>query len=738
MLFGNLPRRWSATHTGAVACVMGRRWARTFLLAMPLFVAPVFAEETDEYPTIPVESTDPAIQLDPLLVTGDSATLPRYVSDRGDSATKMEVPLVETPQSISVITLERMRDLGATSLQEALRYTAGVRADAYGLDSRSDSAVIRGTDFIQYQDGLRALFGSFNNTRPDPYALQSVEVIRGPASVLYGQGSSGGTVNLTSKRPLAEFAHELVLQSGSHDRKQVAIDTTGPLISSGSLLYRLVAMTRESETQVDFVRDDRWFVAPSLSWSPTEWLQWTVLGHFQRDESGSTTAFLPWEGVVLPNPNGWIPTERFVSEPDFDRYYTEQSAVTSILDVEIGDILRFRQNLRYLDSGADYRSLFPNIYTGDPYQFDPLQRRRVLRVAFTSDVETQAITADQQLLAQWRWGPIEQQVLAGFDTTRVRINDVRAQSSVLQILAQGRFDLYDPVYGRFIVPTAAAQPELIVRQNGWYLQDQIRFGQHWIALLGMRRDSASSQTAGSTTIDDSETSLRAGLLYHRNSWAPYVSYSESFLPVTSLDADGNPFKPVRGRQLEGGIKYQPDGGQSLVTLAAFEIEEKNRLAPGDTPFVQKQLGLATIRGIEVEALTHWRETLDLMLNFTWLDAWSDDGEQAGDARIKFLASTPERFGGVWLRWHFALFGQPGFSLGAGARYTAAIPDQTGTVEAPANTLFDAMAAFETEHWRFAINGTNLEDERVVAACIERGDCFYGSRRNVVGTLSYRF
>lgn len=699
-------------------------------------VEPVRAEpEPESQPETASEPTEPSQRLDEVIVTGDSGALSPYVASSGSSATKTDTALIETPQSVSVLTEERLRDLGALTLQDALRYSAGVRSDAYGLDSRGDFAIIRGTEYVPYRDGLRSVFGFYNNVRPDVYALDSVEVLRGPSSVLYGQGSSGGMVNVVSKRPKASAHHELRAESGDYARRQLALDSTAPLTSDAGLQYRVVALTRESATQVDFVGDDRWFVAPSLTWNPAPWLRWTLLGNFQRDQTGSSTAFLPWEGTIEANRNGQIPTNRFVSEPDFDAYDTRQNAGTSLLEIALGDTWNLQQSLRYSDSGTHYRSLFPNIYTGDPYLLDPLRRRSVLRVAYASDASARALTADQRLRARWTWGAVEQTLLVGVDTTHVRLHSVEGTSTPAQVIRQGGFDLYEPIYGNYIAPTQVDLPVLKLRQTGFYVQDQLRIGEQFIALLGARRDQARSHQDGSPATEDAETSLRAGLLYHFDAgWAPYASYSESFDPVAGFDAQDQPFQPVRGQQLEAGLKFQPEGGSTLLTFATFRIEEKNRLAPGESPAEQKQLGRSEIRGFELEAATTVLERLDLLASYTRLKGYSDEGPNAGEARYKNLVAVPRDAASAWLHWRLGL----GFSIGAGARYTSALPDESSTVEVPAVTLFDAMASWETEHWRLAINGSNLEDETVLAVCLERGDCFYGPRRNVVGSLSYRF
>ncbi len=718
-----------------------------------------------DYESIPVDSQraeqreavkGEAVQLETVIVEGQFDT--RYDNSQASSGTKTDTALIDTAQSISVISREQLDDLGSLTLQEALRYSAGVRSDAYGLDSRVDSVFVRGASPIQYVDGLRQLFGYYNNTRPDPYVLERIEVVKGPASVLYGQGTTGGIVALTSKRPQADGAGELRLEYGEYDRRQVSFDGTGG-IAGDQLMARLVALKRESDTQVDYVSDDRWVLAPSITFAPSDTFKWTLLGNFQKDNGGATTAFLPWSGTIYDNPNGKIPTSRFTSEPDFDRYDTEQKSVTSLIEWQLNDALTLRQNLRYSDSSADYRTLFPNVYVNldptdphNPYFPDP-QQRRVLRIATITESDAKAWLSDHQAHLRWSFAGVEHQLLVGVEALGSKIDEVYGQSSVAQIAAQlltGGFDLYDPVYGRpFAVPATAARPRQTVQQTGVYFQDQLRFGDGWVGTLGVRRDWAETEQ-NDVRNRDAQTSLRAGLLYHAAiGLAPYVSYSESFQPTPGAGEPaqgqtvGAPFEPQLGRQWEAGLRYELPGGMGLLSLAAFDIEEKNRLSPGSNPAYNIQLGESRIKGAEFEAQTTLFRTLDLIASLTWLDAGSfedvpdaDTGETVREESK--LASVPERMASLWARWRFSIFGLPGFSVGAGARHTGGTTDESGSIEIPEVTLFDAMASWESRHWRVQVNGSNLEDETVIATCLERGDCFYGARRNVVGSLTYRF
>ena len=178
-----------------------------------------------------------------------------YLANQSGTGTKTDTPLRETPQSITVVTADRVTDQGALTVQESLRYVPGVFADAYGPDSRGDYPRIRGQDPNIYLDGTRVVNTfSFNEWRPDPYTLERIEVLRGPASVLYGDTSTAGLLNLISKRPQAEASNEIGVQFGSFNRKQVQMDSTGKLTKDGEWLYRFVGVFRDSGTQTDFVR----------------------------------------------------------------------------------------------------------------------------------------------------------------------------------------------------------------------------------------------------------------------------------------------------------------------------------------------------------------------------------------------------------------------------------------------------------------------------------------------------
>ena len=206
-----------------------------------------------------------------------------YAAKETTTGIKTDTPLREVPQSVSVIGAEQIRDQGAQSVQDALRYVPGVVADAYGNDSRNDGSFIRGTDPSEFLDGLRHNFNYYAfKYRIEPYFMERVEVLRGPSSVLYGQSAVGGLINAVSKLPQDKQAGEIGVEYGTFDFKQVKFDTTGLVTSDGKWSYRLSGLARDSETQVDFVDDDRYALQPAITYRPTNDTSITVLGNLQK------------------------------------------------------------------------------------------------------------------------------------------------------------------------------------------------------------------------------------------------------------------------------------------------------------------------------------------------------------------------------------------------------------------------------------------------------------------------
>jgi len=719
-------------------------WAVLACLSLPAGAQETPAESTEGLPEVTVRGA----------ARKETAVGPvrGYVAKRSATATKTDTPLIETPQSVTVITHDAFEEQGALTAADTVRYSAGVNSTYF--DSRVDSFQVRGGSPAQYLDGLLRASGSYNTTRPDPYTLERVEVLRGPSSVLYGQGGIGGVLNMVSKRPQKAAQREIQLQAGNHDRYQVAADLTGPLNEEATWLYRLVAVGRESGTQVDQVRNDRRLIAPSLTWSPSNDTEVVLQALYQKDKSGSLIEFFPWKGTLYANPNGQIPFNTFISEPGFDRYDTEQTAFGYQARHRLTPDWTVRQNLRIARSDVDYRTMYTSFTaaTTPPRPARPVFDSNGRTV--TRDVSIQLNSAaldmlDTQLEGKLRAGGWEHTLLVGLDGQRARTEQSTGRSVSLP------FDVYAPVYGSgYTVPTVTAQPGTTQHQWGLYAQDQIKVGQHWATTLGLRRDEARTTVDGRPLLgaDVGATTKRAGLVYLTdNGWAPYISYSESFQPLTGVDFYGTPFKPQEGKQWEAGLKYQPGDKRVLYTLSVYDLYDKNRKTTDPTNASNSiQMGKVHVKGLELEARGALTEQWDWVGSYAYTDArvaesnsrtpiFDMDGNPLGSVAEKGtrLSGTPKHTASAWLSHGMAL-GTGRLKVGAGARYIGASTDGTDRNEVPDVTLIDAMVAYDIGTWRWALNVNNLTDKAYLTTCLARGDCFLGQGRTMVATAAYRF
>lgn len=362
-----------------------------------------------------------------------------YVATRSATGTKTDTPIMETPQSISVIGVEQMRDQGVQTIQEAVRYTPGVFADGFGLDTRNDYAIIRGVPAAYFVDGLQTQITSgsyFNTVQIEPYALERIEVLRGPSSMLYGATSAGGIINGISKRPTLEPFAEVGVDYGSFDFRQIRGDVSGPLTKDGKWYYRITGLGRESDTQVDYVNNDRFMIQPAISYRPNDNTDVTFIANIRKDDSGSVQQFLPPEGTLFPNINGRIiPRDTFTGEPG-DYYDTEQQTATLLIDHKFNSKLKFHSGLRYAHTENEYDSTLPalltptrfgfvnqpfvgflgtNLITPDYAPFLDADQEEVARVRFIQNTETEVFNQDTFLTGEINTGRINHEITGGVD-----------------------------------------------------------------------------------------------------------------------------------------------------------------------------------------------------------------------------------------------------------------------------------------------------------------------------------
>lgn len=703
--------------------------------------------ETTETPAS-APATQPADQATALpevkaRVSRETATgpVPGYRATRSATATKTDTPLNEVPQSISVITAEQVTDQASQTLQDALRYTAGVRSEMYGVDNRGDWFSMRGgSEGSTLLDGLRLpLTGWWGVLRNEPYAFERIEVLRGPASVVAGQNGPGGVVNLVSKRPLSEPLREVAVQFGSHDHKQLSADLSGPVNEDGSLLYRVVALTKDSGTQVDHAFDKRNFVAPSLTWRPNADVQLTAFAEYQRDESGNVNAFYPYQGTLLPAPNGPLPYDTFIGEPDWDTYGGERTRLGYHFELRLDDDWTLRQNLRHDRIDGELRTMYAAWWDGfvDATGTADPNGTYLNRVWYANDDTGRISNADLTLEGRLRFGKVQHTLLASVDGMSMKSDHWEWADGAATPL-----DVYHPVFGSFPLPPLdradSGLTHTKARRWGVLLQDQIKFDERWVVVGALRHDKSRNNDQ-----QDSATTKNLGVVFLADGgWSPYASYSESFEPITdSTSASGEPFKPLRGKQIEAGVKWQPANPRVSASAAVFKLKETNRLVddPGtQDPNDQMQAGEITSKGFELEVaanLPAW----DLTASYTYIDARTTESTNT-NVLDQQLYGIPRNAAALWALYKFGAQGLPGLRAGLGVRYN----DDVGTGDAsvngtvPAVTLLDALIAYDSGSWRLALNANNLTDKTYLAGCLARGDCWFGGKRKVIGTVAYRF
>lgn len=660
-----------------------------------------------------------------------------YLATQSGTGTKTDTPLNQTAQSISVVSAERVRDQGVANIQETLRYVPGVFAEPGGVDSRNDYFKVRGQDPNVYLDGTRVNNrNEFNEWRVDPYMLERIEVFRGPASVLYGDTSTAGLVNLISKRPQAELRNEIGVSFDNFGRKQTQMDSTGKLTKDGEWLYRFVGLFRESGTQVDYVPDNRILLSPSLTWRPTTNTSWTVLGTYQKDRTGTTNGFLPREGTLDPSINGYIPRNRFVGDPNTDLYQTETGAISSIFEHEFNEAVKFTQNLRYAHVDGIYRSVYANAFATDPFLSDP-SRRSVGRYSSNQESSRDNFTIDNNIQVKALTGALSHKILFGVD-----YRDVNTRAAIGSTGPDGvpTIDLYSPAYTSVALPSLMALPELRQTQTGLYAQDQMRLGP-WLTTLGVRQDYASTRQTGADS-DRSATTGRASLMYETAyGFNPYVTWAQSFNPVYASSTYSSacvsgPCKDQRGEIYEVGFKYNPMRSLA-INGAIYDTVEKNRLSASNDPnnlFASSQIGQVRIRGAELEVIGKVTSDLDIIASYSYINAKVERGDNVG----KSVEGVPSNQASLWGKYRLTDIGLRDVTVGAGVRYIGTSYDETNLINIPSYTLFDMMLAYDPGPYRLQLNVNNIGDERYVAACYARGDCYYGLGRTVLGTATYRF
>lgn len=664
-----------------------------------------------------------------VVVTGDPAG--GYQAPDATTATKTDTPVRDIPQSIQVVPQQVLEDQQVTGLNEALRNVSGVAQGNQSSRSVFDLFLIRGfTTRSIFRNGLRDdtnITGGSATTN-----IERIEVLKGPSSVLYGRGGPGGTINIVTKQPQSEPSYLIEATGGNYDTYGGSLDFTGPLNDSKNLLYRLNASVLHTDNFIDFGRSERYFIAPVLTWligqDTTLSFEAEYLDVQQPNDQG-----LPARGTVLPNPNGELPLNRQLGEPEyaprnrrtlrlgynFEHRFNQDWLIRNAFGVSfqrIDEFLVFSTSLR-----PDNRTL----------------NRRVTDVdIFIKDI----YSLDTNIVGNFNTGGIQHKLLVGFDLSREYNRGTTTFKTIAPI------DIFNPVYGaRAGAVTTTFNDQDVTDGLGIYLQDQISLADNLKFLLGGRFDIVEQRfkdfldSSSNSTQKSEAFSPRVGIVYQPiEPISLYASYSRSFNPVTGTTVSGNLFQPERGTQYEVGVKADLLGGRLSSTLAFYDLTRTNVTTPDlDNPGFNIQTGEQKSQGIELdvvgEILPGWR----VIASYAYTDSRieKDNRFEVGNR----LNNVPEHSASLWTTYEIQNGTLQGLGFGAGVFYVGEREaDLANTFSLPSYLRTDAAVYYKRNNFRASVNVYNLFDIDYFETASGNVNVYPGSPLTVRATLGWEF
>lgn len=649
-----------------------------------------------------------------------------YNPSSATTATRTDTPLRNVPQSIQVIPQQVVEDQQAITLQELLRNAAGVAPGPNQINSSNlESFFIRG---FNQSTLFRNGFPTRSTGPQDLAGVERVEILRGPASVLYGQIEPGGVVNVVTKKPLSEPFYEVSGQVGSYDFYRPSFDVSGLLSEDGSASYRLNLAYTNSDSFRDFVESESIYVAPVVSLQFSENTSLVLDLEYLDDHR-------TWdEGVpVIGDRPGDVPIEQFFGDPDDFREV--QDIFTGYeLRHEFNQNWKLRNAFRYHNFQLDREYLFIGSFQDD--------NRTLNRDFVENSLETEEFNLVTDVTGEFSTGSLDHVLLIGLDLRRQTVSNDGAFGPGTPI------DIFAPV-NESPVPTDLEEfaNREVVEWAGLYVQDQISILENLDVLIGGRFDIVSQSSEDLLDPDndadqqDEAFSPRVGFVYRPiEPISLYASYSRSFSPEAGFTADGSPFDPTRGEQFEVGVKTELLDGRLSSTLAFYDLRKRNIVVddPDNSGF-SIQVGEQRNQGIEFDVSGEILPGLNVIATYAYIDAvFEDASEVFNDNRPN---NVPRHSGSLWLAYEFQEGDLQGLGLGAGAFFVGDRPGD-GTFSLPSYTTVDLAGWYEfsigSSDARVQLNVKNLFDTEYYEGTNRRTRTFPGDPLTVLGSISIQF
>jgi iron complex outermembrane receptor protein len=664
-----------------------------------------------------------------LVVTGEQEA--GYGTESATAATKTDTQLRDIPQSIQVVPRKVIEDQGITEIIDAVKNVSGVINRA-GFGGIADDYNIRGFDnFDKLRDGF---VSSFSEIAPNN--IERVEVLKGPASVLYGQFEPGGIINYVTKQPLDQPYYAAEFTVGSYAFYEPSLDISGPLTNDKRLKYRLNASYRNSGSFVDFVNREVFQIAPTLTYQIAKNTKLTFSYEYIKSD-GTFYDGLPVDPVLFQ-----LPRDRFIGEPS-NSLKQESNTINLILDH------KFSKNWE-IRSGFSAQLFNLNNFAFRPTSVEP--DGQTLNRFFQADIlyDFNTYTFQTDVIGRFKTGPIQHQLLFGINLQRQTFDDYQLYAIAPPL------DLFNPVYGApapTIFDDGPLRSKSLRNTVGLYLQDQITLLPNLKLLVGGRYDFITQNNTdiffdldGVTPLGPPEKSTnnsqafspRVGLVYQPiEPVSLYASFSQSFVPSFNRDRNNDFLPPSRGTQYEVGVRTEFLNRKVAANLAAYEITKTN-VAVTDPidPAFSIATGEVKSRGIEFdisgEPLPGWNIIASAYLN----DAFVSDDTDPANVGQRFI-NAPSHGASLWSTYEIQKGPAKGLGFGAGVFFVGDREvELPNTFELPSYVRVDATIFYRRKNWRVGLNFKNIFDKTYYeyqGVGIQVGEPF-----TVLGTVSVEF
>ncbi|MBK3758064.1 TonB-dependent siderophore receptor [Stutzerimonas frequens] len=674
------------------------------MLAIPALTCPAMASANDEPPAEP-------LALEEMQVTASAeradGPVQGYRATRSASATRTDTAIHETPQSISVVPAQVVEDIGATRLEDALDYAGGVeRGNNFGGQGLTEF-LVRGFSTQEfYRNGFAVNRGYPN--MPDANTLERIEVLRGPASMLYGRGDPGGTFNIVSKQPQAERRTVLGSQVNTDGLRRGTLDTTGALDESAAFTYRLNLVAEGSDSFRDHVESERYNIAPVLRWQLNDDTALILEGDYLHNRHPLDRGLTRY-----PNQAGDLSRDRFLGEESAGKL-TNQNATTQLrLEHQLDSQWMLRGGIQYLDGSLDGGAVENNGLAADGRTVGRNYSERWLN---WNDLAVQA-----NLEGHFDAAGLAHTLLLG-----VEFDDFNYDSQIDRsggATSDFPIDLYDPVYGQPLpaLTRTTTYDDENLKSYAFFLQDQIALTERLTAQVGARLERFEQRyenklnPAGSWDQAHNAVSPRFGLIYDlTEELAVYANTSRSFKPNRGADRSSQAFDPEEGIAHEVGVKYELPEHDLSVTAALFHITKENVLTsdPVDSNY-QVAAGEARSRGFDISVAGNITPQWRMIGGYAYVDAEVTESSSASMPAGTRLANVPRHSFNLLDTYEFAEGPLAGLGVGMGVKY---VGDRKGgatstAFDMDAYTTVDLLAYYPlTERVRLNLNLNNLFDE----------------------------